>query len=88
MVKPTAALTKRSYSVKRGKRLRLTFTASHAGRYRLDVRRSGKRVKRLSGKARPGRNTVAFKVTLKPGRYTLRLAAPARAGDRARLRVN
>jgi hypothetical protein len=81
---PTAILSRRAYTVTRGRRLRLTFTASRAGRYRLDVTRGGRRVKRLSGSARAGRNTRTFKVTLKPGRYALRLTPGTRV---ATLRV-
>ena len=79
-------LTRRTFTVRRGKRVRLTFTASHAGTYRLDIRRHGKRVKRLTGRAKPGRNTRSFKVTLRPGRY--RLALTRGGTDAAALRVS
>lgn len=88
--KPTASLARPAYRLASGRRLRLTFRSSQAGRYRLDLLRRGRLVKRVTGRARRGATTIAFRVALAPGAYRLALTVTAgttRATAGARLSV-
>ena len=87
----TAALGKSTYKLRKGKKLRLKFQASEAGRYRLDVLRRAKRVKRASGPVTAGENAIAIRLKLEPGRYRLALTVTGMSGavatDSARLKL-
>ena len=88
----TASLGKAAYKLHKGKKLRLKFQASEAGKYRLDILRRAKRVKRARGPVDAGENAIAIRLKkLKPGRYKLALTVTgvsgAAAKDTARLRL-
>ena len=88
----TASLGKSAYKLHKGKKLRLKFQASEAGKYRLDILRKAKRVKRASGPVEVGENAIAIRLTkLKPGRYKLALTVTGVSGavatDSAKLKL-
>ena len=88
----TASLGKSAYKLHKGKKLKLKFQASEAGKYRLDILRKAKRVKRASGPVEAGENAIAIRLKkLKPGRYKLALTVTgvsgATATDGAKLKL-
>ncbi len=79
----TASLGKAAYKLRTGKKLRLEFQASEAGKYRLDVLRRAKRFKRASGPVTAGENAIAIRIALEPGRYKLALTVTGVSGGKA-----
>ena len=88
----TASLAKANYKLRKGKKLKLKFQASEAGKFRLDILRRAKRVKRASGPVEAGENAIAIRLKkLKPGRYKLALTVTGVSGavatDGAKLKL-
>ena len=85
-----ATLSKAAYSVIAGKKLALKFKAASAGKYAIAIKKGKKTAKSFKGQAKAGANTVKKKISLKPGKYRLKLtvkAGGATATDTAKLRV-
>ena len=81
-----SALRLTRLSVRSGRRGRLRFTASGAGRVSVDVRRGARRVARLVVRVRAGRASVRLP-RLRPGRYVVVVRAAGGRAHRLRLRV-
>ena len=78
------------FRARRRARVTVRYAATRAATIQCDVMRGGRRVARVTARARKGRNTIRLRAPARAGRYTIRLIAttPAqRATDRARLTV-
>ncbi|MDX6697877.1 MAG: virginiamycin lyase [Solirubrobacteraceae bacterium] len=72
-----AVLGLERYRVRRRHALRVLFGSTLAGTATLEVRRGTRRVARVSGRVRRGRNSLTVPRLSTAGRYTLRLTATA-----------
>ncbi len=72
-------LARRSWTLRRGARLTLSFRAPTAGRWELRLLRGTRTVARARGTARAGSNRARLTVPARPGRYrlSLRLTRPS-----------
>jgi Tol biopolymer transport system component len=88
----TISLRRVAKRIVAGRRVRVTYVASGPATVRLEVRRGRRVVARVTGKARTGKNTIAWngrhgKRSAKPGRYTLTLRATGRGTQTAAVRT-